>query len=281
MSLLNFLQQANVEEVKSGQRTGGGGPRKQWQPNPSIVALRLWKDGSVFPSQAAMDKFDLEYKEATITKEKLPLKEGQTEADQKFRNVYAYPNGTGNGFDVIDSRVWQQFKSTGEGGMLFIIPTPKIESKVDLFGTVGYAEDGKPTVSVTEQGANTFGKQVLVPAVEAIYGIKFKVDEVKNEAGVVTTAAVDGVEYIDLAIFDKTGEGEAEFDIVKAMSKPILHIPKRVIRGKDAGKPDYVRRENATVYGFAPAAMVIKGYAPDAKKAVDAGTAQNASEALK
>ena len=275
MSLLNFLQSSAVEEVVPGQRAkGGGGPRKQWQPNPSIVAIRLWRDGSVYPSNAAIAKFDLEYKKAVITKEDLPLKEGQTEAERKQRNVYAFPNGTGNGFDVVDSRVWEQFKAADGSGMLFIVPTQKTEAKVDLFGTSNYTEDGEPKALVAEQGAKTFGSAVLIPAVEELYGIKFKVDAVEAAEGVEAVEAVDGVEYVDLAIFDKLGD----FDIVKSYSKNILHVPKRVIRGKDAGKPDYVRRENATVYGFAPASEVIPGYAPDAVKEEEVPTVGSAKE---
>jgi len=296
MSLLNFLQSATVEEVVPGTRVGKTGPRKQWQPNPSIVAIRLWRDGSVYPSLAAINKFDLQYKDAVITKEKLPLKEGQTDADQKYKNVYDFPNGTGNGFDVVDSRVWDQFKTAAEGGMLFIVPTPKNAAKVDLFGSTNYTDDGKPKSTVEEQGAATFGSEVLIPAVEALYGIVFKVDAVearpaqdavpasegveavKAKPAVEAVAGVDGVEYVDLAIFDKLGD----FDIVKTYSKNILHVPKRIIRGKDAGKSDYVRRENAVVYGLAPAAEVLADYKADAKeeeaKADEIPTVNSAAE---
>ena len=269
MSLLNFLQSSKVEEVVPGTRAGGPtGPRKQRQPNPSIVAVRLWRDGSVYPSTAAIAKFDLGYKDATITKEKIPLKDGETV--QKLKNVYAFPNGTGNGFDVVDSRVWDQFKAAADGGMLFVVPTPKNAAKVDLFGTTNYMDDGKPKSTVEEQGAKTFGTEVLIPAVEQLYGIVFKVDAVeaapaqpavpvsegveavKAKPVVEAVAGVDGVEYVDLVIFDKLGD----FNIVDTYSKKILHVPKRTIRGKDAGKSDYVRRENAVVYGFAPFAAI-------------------------
>lgn len=279
MSLLSFLRSSTVEEVVPGTRAGGPtGPRKQRQPNPSIVAVRLWRDGSVYPSTAAIAKFDLGYKDAVITKEQIPLKEGETE--QKFKNVYAFPNGTGNGFDVVDSRVWDQFKAAADGGMLFVVPTPKNAAKVDLFGTTNYMDDGKPKSTIEEQGAKTFGMEVLIPAVEQIYGIVFKVDAVEAQAAqpavlasegieavkakpaIEAVAGVEGVEYVDLAIFDKLGD----FDIVKTYSKNILHVPKRIIRGKDAGKSDYVRRENAVVYGFAPADQVLADYKVDAKE---------------
>ncbi len=271
-SLLSFLSSASVEEVKPGTRTGGGGPRKQWQPNPGIVAIRLWRDGGVFPSAAAIEKFDLEYKDVTITKEALPLKEGETEV--KHKNVYAFPNGTGNGFDVIDSRLWTQFKSGGDGGMLFIIPTPKDKAKVDLFGTANYDDDGKPKSTVADQGAKTFGKDVLVPAVEALYGIVFAVDAQEAAEGKPAVEAVEGVEYVDLAIVESIGD----FNITTALSKPIMHLPKRVIRGKDAGAPTYVKRENSQVYGFAPASEVLTDYKPDAKKADEVPVVDNTKD---
>lgn len=301
MSLLNFLQSSTVEEVKPGVRAGGPtGPRKQWQPNPSIVAVRLWRDGSVYPSAAAIAKFDLGYKDAVITKENLPLKDGETVA--KTKNVYAFPNGTGNGFDVVDSRVWDQFKAAAEGGMLFVVPTPKNAPKVDLFGTTNYTDEGKPKSTVEEQGAATFGVDVLLKAVSELYDITWKVDAVEARAAqpavpasegveaikakpaVEAVAGVEGVEYVDLAIFDKLGD----FDIVKTYSKNILHVPKRIIRGKDAGKSDYVRRENAVVYGFAPADQVLTDYKADTKEEAqegkeeipEVGSAKELAEAL-
>src|SRR6187551_1206779 len=169
MSALQFLKNAKLEEVSVKPRAAGG-RSKQWNPNPTSLAIRLWKDGSVFPSQALVDQFDLEYKIATITKVALPLKEGQTEEDQKFKNEYYYVSGPGNGFDVIDSRRWPSYKADGD--TLFISPVQKDQAKVDLFSSVGYnEEDGTPKNSVMEQGANSFGKSTLLDAVKEIYGI--------------------------------------------------------------------------------------------------------------
>ena len=290
MSLLNFLQSSKVEEVVPGTRAGGPtGPRKQRQPNPSIVAVRLWRDGSVYPSTAAIAKFDLGYKDTTITKEPIPLKDGETV--QKTKNVYAFPNGTGNGLDVVDSRAWDQFKTGGDGGMLFVVPTPKNAPKVDLFGTTNYIDNGKPKSTVEEQGAKTFGQDVLLKAVEELYGIVWKVDAVEAEPAqpavpasqgvearkakpaIEAVTGVDGVEYVDLVIFDKLGD----FNIVDTYSKKILHIPKRTIRGKDAGELSYVKRENAVVYGFAPFAA-IGLEEPAEQKEEDIPTVESAKE---
>lgn len=250
MSLLNFLKSSTVEEVKPGPVRSGG--RKEWNPAPSVVAIRVWKDGSVFPSQAAVDKFSLEFRKATIKKEPIKLKEGEKPADQKYRNEYSFAEGTGNGFDMIDSRLWNEVK--GEGAMLFVAVVPKDAGKVDIFNTVAYNDDGTPKLSVMEQGAATFGSEVLVPAVEQVYGIKFNKAEVKDDKDkVITPAVTDGVDFVDLAIFENLGD----FNVTEKYSKPLTYVPKRITRGKDAGKPDYARRENCKVYGLAPASEVL------------------------
>lgn len=256
MSLLNFLKSSTVEEVKATAARGGG-VRKQWNPAPVIVAIRLWKDGSVFPSDAAVKKLDLGYKTAILKKEAIKLKDGETE--QKYRNIYEFPFGTGNGLDFIDSRVWQHV--SGEGAMLFVATVPKNAGKVDLFNTVSYEEDGTPKVSVMEQGAATFGQQVMLKAVEEVYGIKFNRDEVEATDTTLSEPAItDGVDFVDLAIFESIGEGDQAFNVTEKYSKSIIFAPKRVVRGADKGKADYERRENVKVYGLAPAADVLPGY---------------------
>lgn len=264
MSLLAFLQTSTIEDAKAPAR-GGGGKSKQWQPNPAHIAVRLWKDGSVFPSKAAVDKYDLEYKDAVITKEAIPARAEEKDATGKVtvkareagsKNVYSYPNGVGNGLDVIPSTSWTQFKAEG-GAMLFVAVTPKDQAKIDLFSTANYDDAGKPKTSVEEQGAATYGKDVLIPLVEEIYGIKFQRDarEAKGDAPAVT--AQEGVEFVDLVIFESIGEGVNMFNVTETYSKNIILIPKRIARGEDKGKDDYERRENVKVYGFAPLAMVF------------------------
>ncbi len=257
MSLLKFLKSSTVEEVSPSTRKGGGA-RKQWNPAPGIIAIRVWKDGSIYPSQAAVDKFNLEYPVATISKEPIKLKEGETAADQKYRNVYSFPNGAGNGFDFIDSREWNQMKS--DGSMLLLMPVPKDLPKVDLFNTVAYEEDGTAKISVMEQGAATFGSQVMLDAIAEVYGVRFNQNEVKEGDKVVIPAITDGVDWIDMAIFESIGEGGDSFNVTEQFSKPIIFAPKKVTRGEHKGKSDYVRREECKVYGFAPATEVIPGY---------------------
>lgn len=239
MSALSFLKTAKVEEVAAPKRTGGG-RAKQWNPNPLLKAIRLWKDGSVFPSQALVDEFDLDYKDAAITKLEIPLKEGQTE--QKYKNEYYYISGPGNGFDVIDSRAWPSYNA--EGHMLFISPVQRDEPKVSLFSSVGYdAETGKPKNTVMDQGSSTYGKDTLLDAVKDIYGIELSDDK----------------EYVDLIVF---AEHEG-INITETFSKPLTFLPKTVVSGKEKGQPDLARRENAKIYGFVPAEILnVKEEAP-------------------
>ncbi len=229
MSLLNFLKSGAVTEAPVENVKRAGGRSKQWAPNPSLIAIRVWYDGSVFPSQAAIEQFDLEYKDAVIT-----LKDN--------KRHYDFPDGQGNGLDVILSTQWKSFNASVEGKMLFVAVTPKKEPKVDLFSSTNYEETGKPKTIVSEQGANTYGNAVLLPALKEIYGIELTKEE--------------GKDFVDLVIFESLGSGLEVMNITEHYSKPITFLPKVVSRGEDKGKLDYVKRENVKIYGFAPKAMV-------------------------
>lgn len=252
MSLLSFLKSGTVE-VPAEAPKGPGGKAKQWQPNPQMIAVRVWRDGSVFPSQAAIDKFDLEYRKANITQEEIPARAEVKDENGKViseakpagsRNKYEFPDGTGNGLDVISSLEWKNFNSSVEGKMMFVAVTPKSEPKVDLFSTTNYDKTGVPKSTVGEQGAATFGKQVLLPMLKEVYGIELTEEE--------------GKDFVDLVIFESIGSGVNTFDVTGSYSKPMVYLPKRVARGDAKGKLDYSRRENVKIYGFAPAAMVAE-----------------------
>lgn len=263
MGLLNFLQGGNVTEV-TATAPKSSGAKKQWQPNPVINAVRLWKDGSVFPSTAAIAKFDLDYRSATITKEDIAEIIEQKDPTGKVlvkgraagsKNVYAFPEGTGNGLDVISSKEWAQFGSNTDGAMVFVSVVPKSSPKVDLFGSTTFDETGTPKSTVAEQGAATFGSAVLIPMVQDIYGIKFGTEEGE-------------VEFIDLMIFESLGKGDQKMEITERFSRPIMNFPKRVTRGEGKGSLDYVRRENCKVYGFAPMEMVYSATADTRTEAI-------------
>jgi hypothetical protein len=240
MAFLNFLKGAEVTEVEvSASNAKKGGPRKQRNPNPALLAIRVWKDGSVFPSQALVDMFNLEYGNATVTFEEVPAKAAIYNEDGtiKTQGKDAYKKRItelippiGNAFDIIDTREWGQWKMP-ENNMLFIAAVPKDFPKVDMFGGTVYDDAGKPSSTVMEQGAATYGSSILVPAIKEIYGIDF-----------------DTREYVDMLVAAEL-EG---VNINTQFSKPISLIPKRISRGKDIGQSDYVRRENLVLFGFVP-----------------------------
>lgn len=253
MSMLSFLKTAQVTAVEESASKGRG-VRKQWNPIATVIAIRLWKDGSIFPSQAATDKFGLEYRTALVSKEPVtPRKVKDADAakpaelKESFKKVYSYgAGGPGYGFDVIDSQEWGQFKA--DGRIVFVSPALKTEPKVDLFNTVNM-EDGKPVISVMEQGSATFGLQMLIPMIEGAYGIKL--DDTK--------------EYVDLEIAEIV-EG---VDVTTMFSQKIMMVPKRVSRGADKGKMDYERRENQKVYALVPLAILEEEAQAETQKASD------------
>lgn len=259
MSLLGFLKSSTVEEAKDTPK-GKGGKSKQWNPVPSILAIRVWKDGSVFPSQALVDKFQLEYQKAKITKTLVPAKEvaglseeakaAMEKPEPVYKNTYEYPDGTGNGFDVINSTEWGQFKGKEGQAMLFVAPVLKSEPKVDLFSTTNYEETGIPIMSVMDQGAVTFGTKVLLPAIEKVYGIKLTEEK----------------EFVDMEVVEIL----ENFNITEHFSKNIMFVPKVISRGEKQGQMDYERREGAKVYGFIPAELVNPEAYKKANTSVDA-----------
>lgn len=240
--LLSFLKSGTVEEVA---KAAAGVRSKQRNPNPGIVAIRIFKDGSVFPSKAAVDKFDLEYRSAVISKEAIPLKEGQVLKEgetQKFRNIYEFPSGTGNGLDVIATKKSTQIKLGKD--VIFVAVTPKGAGKVDLFSSTNYNEDGTPKTSVMDQGAVTFGDKILLNLLMEDYGIILSEEK----------------PYVDLMISETITEGTEVFNVTEHFSRPILLVPKTVARGDDKGKDDYERRENVKVYLLAPPELVDNNY---------------------
>lgn len=140
--MLDFLATATINDVAEKTVARMGGPRKQ--RNPEGLAIRLFRDGSVYPSQELVDKFNLEY----------------TAKDSDTQN---------NGFDVIDISLYPTFQ-LGQR-ILIISPVSRKNGKVDLFGSTTYNEDGSPKASVLEQGSKTFGMDDLIPAIQEIYNI--------------------------------------------------------------------------------------------------------------
>lgn len=223
MNFLNFLNDVAVEnvEMKTVRNTG----KKQRQPDANLLGIRVWKDGSVFPSASLVSTFGLEYPAATVS--------SLTGKDGKAKSVFTVVGAQGNGLDVIDVRMWAQVTAANKNFIAVAI-APKDSSKIDLFGMTRYAEDGTPLVSVLEQGSATFGKETLLPLVKELYGAE------PNEEG-----------FIDLVI---ATEEEGGKNLKSANGLEL--IPKKISRGADKGKLDYTRRENVNIFMMYPATVV-------------------------
>ena len=251
MGLLSFLSTAKVEEAPVVVKQVGT-RAKQRNPNPALLAIRLWWDGKVFPSIALIDKFDLNYRSATFEEvpakaaEGVPGTDGYKSAVPAKKKTVVPVDNSGNAFDIIDSSQWHQFK--GDGRMLFISPVAKHEPKVDLFGTTTYNEDGSPITAVVDQGAATYGTKFLLPLVDAIFGIKLAKAEAESTLP----------EYVDLVVCDTLTEDGTTISLTELFTPKngIGLFPKVISRGEEKGQADFVRREKPVIYGLLPLALV-------------------------
>lgn len=215
---LDFLKQIKVDDPATMRKSGGGGHRKAWNPTEGL-RIRVWKDGSVFPSEELVKWFDLEYREKDALNQ-------------------------GNALDIFPSKQLPIFKTPNELILLNVVGKDK--PKTDVFGSVGYVADaeelpegtvvGEPLFSVMDQGATTFGKKNLLPMIKEVYDVE------PNEEG-----------YIDLVLLGQDGlDATQKFEI----SKDFCHVPKQVSRGDNAGAPTYVKRNHPRLYALYPATML-------------------------
>lgn len=202
MSFLNFLG-GSIEAAPLEKKRAT--PAKK-ERNPVTAEIRVYKNGSVFPSASLVEKFELEYTEQNS-------------------------NLPGFGFDVVDGRNWANLK--GARPALFISPARRDLGKVDLFAQCTY-ENGQPTCSVMEQGAKTFGVKLL-EMIKEVYGVE------PNEEG-----------FVDMLVIEDAALQQS----LNAATKGVFHFPKVITRGEKAGQATYVRRENASIYGFIPASLM-------------------------
>lgn len=208
--MLGFLKSVKVQAPETPVRKGGG-PRKQ--RNPENADLRVFADGSVYPSASLVARFGLEY--------------GNKPAED------AEP--TGFGFDVIDSDQFMNYLDTPQR-CIWISAVARTEGKIDLFSTTKYNEDGTPYSSVLEQGSKTFGSAVLLPMLKEVYGI---------ELG-------ENKRHIDLKLFGVPAE-EGEQPLTLPNGKTVAFVPKSVQRGDKKGTETVIRRENPSFWCLYPA----------------------------
>jgi hypothetical protein len=127
----------NYSFLASLKVTDPGRIRTPKTKNPEKgLTLRIFADGTVYPSQELIDKFKLEFRH-------------QADPEQ------------GNGFDIVDTKFWKPLAEHPR--MLMFGVTPKAQSKVDLFATTRHHEDGTAKSSVLTRGE---GSMVLLTLVK-------------------------------------------------------------------------------------------------------------------
>ena len=200
---LDFLTnvQLNVPENKVKAEKPG---RTAVTKNPEGLTLRVFSNGKIYPSQDLVTLLNLEY----------------TTKDTATNN---------NGLDIFKSTDWGMFPVDAPQKYIFIAPVPKDSPKVDLFGQVGYSEEGRPKNSVMEQGGGSFGEQML-EMISEVYGITL-------EKG----------SFLDL---------EVKSEVVVKSPNDVYFIPKTVARGEKKGQITVVRRENISVMPLVPCAEI-------------------------
>ena len=217
--------------------------------NPEGLAIRVFRDGSVYPSADLVALLNLEYPAAVaVGKTALPLKDGETEADTKYRTVFEVANDTSMGLDIIDSGLFPAFK-VGQRVLLANVVL-KSQPKVDLFGRVDYEEDGTPKSSVLDQGSKTFGADSLIPMLQEVYGVKLATRTEtpgKDAEGkdIIIKGWSEGVQYVDLTFVANPVTGEP-------WAKEVTYVPKKISRGAGKGQVTTQRRESAKLYVIMP-----------------------------
>jgi len=141
----SFLKNTTLNKVEDINSTNTTTSTKKVERNPTNGAsLRLFKDGSIYPSQQCVDKYNLEY----------------------FNTSSEFGNTTGHyGFDIIDSRKWSQYPQDAQP-VVFIAAVPKKSGLVDLFASAKLEN-----TSVMTQGSKTFGAE-LITMLQEVYNVE-------------------------------------------------------------------------------------------------------------
>lgn len=201
MKGLEFLKKASIVAIEA-TKSATARTTTAKNRNPEKADIRIYKDGSVYPSAALVAEFDLAYLGKDVA--------------------------GGNAFDVFKTADCPHMASwAADEKAIFITAVPRNLPKTDLFSGSKFNEDGSPKADVLTQGSNTFGSEVLLPALKEVYGIE------PNEDG-----------FIDLTIMR---EAPLKTD------NEIYYIPKVISRGDKKGQADLLRRENLTLFPLVPA----------------------------
>lgn len=146
MDNFSFLDNLELSEVNSAP----GRVAKKAPLNPENADLRLFKDGSLYPSTKLVAEFNLEY-------------------------LAEDAEGVENGFDLIDSKIWGMLPE-GTPRFLAIATVSKHEARKPMLFGKARKKDGKPVQSVLEQGSTASGNQ-LAEYAEEVLNVTFGDDQ--------------------------------------------------------------------------------------------------------
>jgi len=197
---LSFLKNVEVKAVPQKNSTAKKATLEKF---PVAGAhFRVYKNGRMFSNKEIAAKYNLNFG-AQI--------EGE---DKKAVTV-------GNGLDIFSSENWQMIKT--EETILFVgIVARQGNSKIDVYGSTRYDEDGNPKGDINANSIAAFVKDSLIEMLETVYGVDF-----------------EECDFVDLTIAE-------EFPI-KAPND-VYSIPKVVSRGDSKGQPVFVTRTNLQVF---------------------------------
>lgn len=154
---LSFLNDVTLDVVSTLAK-----PRKEpvVKTPEDTVDIRVFANGTIYPSKAFALAYDLEYKDRKV------LPDGSFEIE-------------GNGLDIFTSDDWGMVAGKLPEGtkIIFLSAVSKTFAKVDVWGATNYNEDNTPKASVFTQGAKTYGERTLVPMLSAMYGIDWTTTE--------------------------------------------------------------------------------------------------------
>jgi len=148
--MINFDFLKNVQLVATESKIATPG-RVSVSKQPAEGAdLRLMKNGAIYPSEALVAKYNLEFPNRGVSSD-------------------------AQGFDVFTGGAWEMYPAELEN-VVFIAAVSKSLPKVSLFGKCAYQVDDTPSSSVIEQGSVSAGKLVYAALHEA-YGFEFAEDQ--------------------------------------------------------------------------------------------------------
>lgn len=127
-----------------------------------------------------------------------------------------------NGLDVINSNDWDMLPEGTPSFVAVAIVSKGEATKPHLFGKSRRDDDGNPIHSVNDQGSKASGK-AIIEALEAAIGFTF----------------AEGQSFVDLSL-----------DREHMITSPngIYSLPRKQMKGENAGLLKRVRRENCDIY---------------------------------